>query len=128
METASCSPSIASTCQSSPPRRPAGRNCWPAPKSLAHPRPQGCTPHALPELAQELAVLLEAVPPTPPTGSFEPQLSPAIAVAAALAAVPPILFWYRVASNAIKFQRDIDEKEAARLKLLDKLTGRSRDE
>lgn len=87
-------------------------------------RPPGCTPHALPEFA----VLLEAVPPTPPLSSFEPQFSPAIAVAAALAAVPPILFWYRVASNAIKFQKDIDDKEAARLKLLDKLTGRSRDE
>lgn len=45
---------------------------------------------------------------------FEPQLSPAIAVAAAVAALPPILFWFRVFLNANKRLKDKAQAEVDR--------------
>lgn len=45
---------------------------------------------------------------------FEPQLSPAIAVAAAVAALPPILFWFRVFLNASKRLKDQAQAEEDR--------------
>lgn len=90
------------------------------------PQPQ-CLTRSLPEWV----VLLNASAPS--LTSFEPQLSPAVAVAAAFAAVPPLLFWVRIASNALKRQQELDraqqeleKAEAERQERLRKLTGRGR--
>ena len=45
------------------------------------------------------------------SASFEPRLSPAIALSAALAALPPIIYWYRVAGSV---KKRLDEEERAR--------------
>jgi hypothetical protein len=63
--------------------------------------------------------------------AFEPQLSPGIAVAAAIAAVPPLLFWGRIAVSEWKRQQGLarerqeaEGRERARLELKRKLTGK----
>ena len=53
--------------------------------------------------------------------SFEPVLSPGIAVAAAAAATPPIVFWARIALNARRVAKEAEAKEAARLERLARL-------
>ena len=67
------------------------------------------------------------------SASFEPRLSPAIALSAALAALPPIIYWYRVAGSVRK-RLDEEEKEReqerererARLEKLRRLRGSER--
>jgi hypothetical protein len=48
------------------------------------------------------------------TGNFEAQFSPMTAVAAACAAVPPILFWARIALAEQRRRKEAADKEAAR--------------
>jgi hypothetical protein len=62
-----------------------------------------------------------AAPPL--SDRFEPQLSPGIAVAAAAAATPPIVFWATIFTNARRAVREAEDKEAARLALLARVTG-----
>ena len=64
------------------------------------------------------------------TTSFEPRLSPAIALSAALAALPPIIYWYRVAGSVKKrldeeerVRKEEEAKELERLERLRKLKG-----
>jgi hypothetical protein len=45
---------------------------------------------------------------------FEPQMQPEIALAAALAAVPPILFWFRVIMRERERAQEIEARERAR--------------
>ena len=45
--------------------------------------------------------------------SFEPRLSTEIAVAAAAAATPPLVFWARIALNARRVAREAADQEAA---------------
>lgn len=52
--------------------------------------------------------------PHPLADTFGPQLNPAVAVAAAVAAVPPIVFWARVFYNARKRVVEDEQREAAR--------------
>jgi hypothetical protein len=58
--------------------------------------------------------------------SFEAKIDPAIAVAAAVAAVPPIVFWVRIALNEQRRRREAEEKETAREELKKKLFGGKR--
>ena len=57
--------------------------------------------------------------------SFEPRLSPAIALSAALAALPPIIYWYRVAASVKKRlaeeEKDKEEEESRERERLEKL-------
>lgn len=62
--------------------------------------------------------------------SFEPRLSPAIALSAALAALPPIIYWYRVAGSVKKrldeeerVKKEEEAKERERLERLRRLKG-----
>jgi hypothetical protein len=76
---------------------------------LRVPRPQPC--RALPE-----AVVIATIDATVAASeAFEARVDPAIAVAAAVAAVPPILFWVRIVLNEQKRRREAEEKERARL-------------
>jgi len=58
--------------------------------------------------------------------SFEAKADPAIAIAAAVAAVPPILFWTRIALSEQRRRREAEEKESAREELKKKLFGGKR--
>ena len=57
--------------------------------------------------------------------SFEPRLSPAIALSAALAALPPIIYWYRVAASVknrlAEEEKDREEEESRERERLEKL-------
>lgn len=62
--------------------------------------------------------------------SFEPRLSPAIAAAASLAALPPIIYWFRVAGSVKKrldeedrVKKEEEAKEQKRLERLRRLKG-----
>ncbi len=76
----------------------------------------GCQPpHALlPSTAELLLATLSTLPGDTGLETFEPQLpGPAIAVAAAAAATPPILFWARIFQSAERRQRAIEAEQAA---------------
>lgn len=83
-----------------------------APIAHALPRQQRC--RALAE-----AVLISTVDAASismaTSEAFQARMDPAIAVAAAVAAVPPILFWVRIALNEQRRRRETEEKERARL-------------
>lgn len=70
------------------------------------------------QLADQLMSVSTAAP-----GTFEAQLDPSIAVAASFAALPPILFWIRVALAEQRRQSEVAQKERARLELKRKLFG-----
>lgn len=59
--------------------------------------------------------------------SFEAKVDPAIAIAAAVAAVPPVLFWVRIALSEQRRRREAEEKESAREELKKKLFGGKRE-
>ena len=59
--------------------------------------------------------------------SFEPRLNPAVAVAAACAAVPPIVFWARIAINARRRVVEEEERERERAARLARLRGEEDD-
>ena len=76
----------------------------------------GCQPpHALlPSTAELLLATLSTLPGDTGLETFEPLLpGPAIAVAAAAAATPPILFWARIFQSAERRQRAIEAEQAA---------------
>lgn len=50
-----------------------------------------------------------------PANTFDPVFNPAIGVAAAVAAVPPIIFWVRVVLAEQRRKKEIEDKEKARL-------------
>jgi len=64
------------------------------------------------------------------TTTFEPRLSPAVAVSAAVAVIPPIVYWIRVGTSVKKRleseereRQEAAEKEAERLERLRRLKG-----
>lgn len=46
--------------------------------------------------------------------SFQPVLDPSIAIAAVIAALPPVLFWAKIAFNEIKRRKEAEMKEQQR--------------
>ena len=68
------------------------------------------SPRALPIL---LEATIDAITTTG-ADTFEPRADPAIALAAAVAAVPPIIFWIRIALNEQRRRREAEDKERAR--------------
>ena len=70
--------------------------------------------------ALPLHLLADAIPPLV---HFEPRLNPGVAVAAACAAVPPIVFWARIALNARRKVMEEEEKETQRAARLARLRG-----
>jgi len=82
-------------------------------------RPRAPPQRALlpPSLLADVAAL--AVEPT-----FEPRLNPAALIGAACAAVPPVVFWARIAVNARKRVNKEEADERARLERLDRLSGK----
>ena len=97
--------------------------------SLDHFTPRHSTPqlqhsrHAIIQ-PKALPMLIEAaLDATAATSSFEAKIDPAIAIAAAVAAVPPILFWTRIALSEQRRRREAEEKETAREELNKKLFG-----
>lgn len=96
-----------------------------SPAAPLAPRRQRATPRcaALPP-----TIIADAVPALV---EFEARLNPAVAVAAAVAAAPPIIFWARIALNARKKAAEAAAAEAAaaaraaeRAELLDRLNGK----
>lgn len=68
----------------------------------------------LPSTAELLLATLSTLPGDTGLETFEPQLpGPAIAVAAAAAATPPILFWARIFLSAQRRQQAIEAEQAA---------------
>jgi len=61
--------------------------------------------------------------PVSVSSGFEPHMDPIIATAAAVAAVPPLLFWIRVVIRERRRKQEIENKERARLELKRKLFG-----
>ncbi|PRW56660.1 hypothetical protein C2E21_4531 [Chlorella sorokiniana] len=98
-------------------------------------RRTGCQPlrALLPSTAELLLAALSTLPGDTGLETFEPQLpGPAIAVAAAAAATPPILFWARIFLSAQRRQQAIEAEQAAeqerqrqREELKRKITGQA---
>lgn len=79
-------------------------------------RSQRCQPPSamLPSTAELLLATLSTLPGDTGLETFEPQLpGPGIAIAAALAATPPVLFWARIFLSAQRRQQAIDAEQAA---------------
>ena len=88
-----------------------------------------------PPLLRRPATAHRALPPladvVPSLVEFEARLNPAVAVAALVAAAPPIIFWARIAMNARRVaaaaasaEAAEKEKERERKALLDRLNGK----
>jgi len=75
-----------------------------------------------------LPVLIEATIDASATAatSFEAKVDPSIVFAAVFAAVPPVLFWTRIALSELRRRREAEEKESAREELKKKLFGGKR--
>ena len=62
-----------------------------------------------PRAQQQLFTLLDVASTS--LAAFEPRADPAIAVAAACAAVPPLVFWGRIAISESKRRKKLEEEE-----------------
>jgi len=87
---------------------------------LARPPPP---PPARPATARRALPIHQLAESVPPLVHFEPRLNPGVAVAAACAAVPPIVFWARIALNARRKVMEEEAKEAERAARLARLRG-----
>lgn len=74
-----------------------------------------------PTYRHALLTLLTATPQTP---EFQPQMDSSVAVAASIAAIPPILFWARVLRAEQRRRQEVEDKERARQELKKKLFGK----